>query len=547
VDAHAEVGSDALADVAVDAPAGDSNDVGTDAGCSNAVVTDVLTYHNDNARTGQYLAEECLATSTVNSSTFGKLFVLPADGKVDAQPLYVHGVSVAGKGVHNVVVVATESDTLYAYDADSNAGANAQPLWRISLLGTGETPSDDRGCGQVSPTIGITSTPVIDPTSGTIYAVAMSKDASSRYHQRLHAIDLASGAERAGSPVEIQARYPGTGDNSTGGFVVFDPRQYKARPGLLLMNGEVYTAWSSHCDIRPYTGWIIAYSASTFQQTRVIDVVPNGSEASIWMSGGGLATDGSGGIYFLTANGTFETTLDANGFPSGGDFGNAFVKLQAGGSGLSVADYFTMRSTVSESNADTDLGSGGAMVLPDAVGSGAHPHLLVGAGKDGALYLVDRDNMGHYNPLQDDIVQEIPGALSGGVWAVPAYYDGAIYYGPNGNHLLRFAISNATLSASPTSMSQAGFGYPGTFPSISASSASSASAIVWAVEASTSLSNAVLHAYQASDLSVEVYNSNQAPNERDHFGAGNKFIVPTIANSKVYVGTTNGVGVFGHL
>ena len=347
-----------------------------------AQATDVLTYHNDNGRTGQNLNEEILTPANVNTNHFGKLWVLPADGLVDAEPLYAAGVSIPQKGLRNVVFVATEHDSVYAYDADST-----NLFWQVSLLGTNEVPSDDRGCSQVTPEIGITATPVIDRQlgpNGTMFVVAMSKlvtNNTTNYFQRLHALDLATGTNRLPA-VTVAAKYPGTGDNHVGTNVVFDPAQYKERCGLLLLNGVIYTAWASHCDIRPYTGWIIGYDEHTLAQTSVLNITPNGSEAAIWMSGAGLAADAASNIYFLAGNGTFETTLTTNGFPNQGDYGNAFMKLSTVSNQLAVADYFTMFNTVSESAADTDLGSGGALVLPDMVdGQGNTRQLAVGAGK----------------------------------------------------------------------------------------------------------------------------------------------------------------------
>jgi hypothetical protein len=501
---------------------------------------DVLTYHNDNARTGQALAETILTPSNVNSTQFGKLFQVNVDGKVDAQPLYASAVTIPSQGTHNVLFVATEHDSVYAFDADSGT-----QLWKVSLLPAGETPSDNRGCDQVAPEIGVTATPVIDRSSGpngTIYVVAMSKDSSSAYHQRLHALDVTSGAEEFGGPKDVQATFPGTGDNSNGSNVIFDPAQYKERPGLLLLNHLIYTSWSSHCDDPPYTVWIIAYNEATLNQVNVLDLTPNGHEGSVWMSGAGLAADSAGNIYPLLANGTFDTTLDQNGFPSKQDYGNALVKLSTANGGLAVADYFTMSNTVAESNADEDLGSGGALVLPDMTdANGATRHLVVGAGKDQTLYLADRDNMGKFNPQADAIYQEILSGLPGGIYGMPAYFNGRLYYGPVSYNLVAFQFSNAKLQTRPVSSTSATFGYPGATPSISANG--NTDAIVWATENTNS---AVLHAYDASDLSKELYNSNQA-GTRDQFGADNKFITPTIANGKVYVGTTNGVGAFGLL
>lgn len=499
---------------------------------------DVLTYHNDVARTGQNLNETTLNTSSVTSAKFGKLGFYSADGLVDAQPLYASSVAVPANGTHNILVVATEHDSVYAFDADS--GAN---LWQVSMLKAGETTSDTRSCGQVSPEIGVTSTPVIDRASGAngaVYVVAMSKNGST-YHQRLHALDLALGTELFGGPVDIQATYPGTGDNSNGTDVVFDPAQYKERTALLLLNGVIYTGWASHCDIRPYTGWIMGYSESTLAQTSVLNVTPNGNEGAIWMAGAGLAADSSGNIYFLDANGDFDTNLNASGFPIDDDYGNAFMKLSTS-NGLTVADYFEMDNEASENSTDTDLGSGGMILLPDLNDSSGHTwHLAVGAGKDSNLYLVNRDSMGRFSSNNSSIYQELPGAFSGGVFATPAYFTNTIYYGSVGSPIQAFTITNAKLSTSASSQTANSFGYPGATPSISANGTSGG--IVWAVENG---SPAVLHAYNATNLN-EIYNSNQATGGRDQFGDGNKFMTPTIVNGKVFVGTPNGVAVFGLL
>ena len=498
--------------------------------------TNVLTYHNDNARTGRYLNETTLTPGNVNSNSFGKIGFLDVDGKVDAQPLYLSNVNVAGR-THNILYVATEHDSVYAFDADTG-----ELIWQASLLGAGETSSDDRGCDQVRPEIGITATPVIDPTrgpNGTIYVVAMSKGDLGFYFQRLHALDVTTGEEEFGGPVNIQATFPGTGDNSSEGYVAFDPKQYKERPGLLLVNGIVYTSWSSHCDIRPYTSWIIGFDAATLAQASVLNVTPNGSEGGIWMSGAGPAADDAGNIYLLVGNGSFDTTLDASGFPRNGNLGNTFLKLSTIG-GLVVRDYFATFDTVQQSDIDNDLGSGGAMSLPDLTdGSGQVWHLAVGAGKDANLYVVNRDSMGKFDSGTNNIYQELQGALPGRIFSAPAYFNDTVYYGPVGNAIMAFGISYARLSATPTSQTGNTFGYPGATPSISANGIDNG--ILWAVENSDP---AVLHAYDATNLAVEFYNSNQA-GTRDNFGPGNKFITPIIVNGKVYVGTTNGVAVFG--
>jgi hypothetical protein len=502
--------------------------------------TDVLTYHNDIARTGQNLTETTLTTSNVTSAAFGKLGFYPVDGLVDAEPLYASSVPVPSNGTHDLLIVPTENDSVYAFDAASGA-----TIWQITTLATGETPSDNRGCGQVTPEIGVTSTPVIDRSqgpNGAVYVVAMSKDGSGDYHQRLHALDLALGTELFNGPVDIEATYPGTGDNTNGTSVVFDPKQYKERAALLLLNGVIYTGWASHCDIRPYTGWIMGYSESTLAQTSVLNITPNGNEGAIWMAGAGLAADSLGNIYFLDANGDFDTTVNAQGFPSDGDYGNAFMKLSTTSNELAVADFFEMDNEAAENGSDTDLGSGGTIVLPDLTdGSGNTWHLAVGAGKDSNLYLVNRDSMGKFSANNSSIYQELAGALPGGVWAMPAYFNSTIYYGSVGSPIQAFTITNAKLSTIATAQTSNSFGYPGATPSISANGMSNG--IVWAVE---NTSPAVLHAYKASTLN-ELYNSNQAGGGRDQFGAGNKFITPMIVNGKVFVGTTNGVAVFGLL
>jgi outer membrane protein assembly factor BamB len=501
-----------------------------------AAGTDVLTYKNDLERSGQNLTEATLTPANVTSSKFGLLRILSVDGKVDAQPLYVSQLAVAG-AARNVALVATEHDSVYAFDSDTGT-----VLWQVSLLGSGETLSDARGCNQVTPEIGITSTPVIDRSAGahgTVFVVAMSKDASSAYHQRLHALDLTTGAELLGGPTEISATFPTSG----GGTTTFSAGQYEERAALLLANGTIYTSWTSHCDIAPYTGWIIGYAENTLARAAILNVAPNGNAGpAIWMSGGGPAADAAGNLYLLTANGAFETTLDANGFPQKQDFGNSFLKLATAG-GLTVADYFTMSNEVAESAADRDLGSGGELLLPDVKDStGAVRHLVIGAGKDGNIYLVDRDSMGKFNAAANAIWQQLSGVLPGGIWSTPAYFNGMVYFGDSGATLKAFALTNAKLSATPQSQSPSQFVSPGSAPSVSANGA--ANGIVWAHE---NTDPAALHAYSAANLGTELYNSNQAANGRDHFGTGNKFITPTIADGKVFVGTTNGVAVFGLL
>jgi hypothetical protein len=508
----------------------------------------VLTYHNDIGRTGLNANETILTTGNVNSTKFGKLGSLPVTGLVDAEPLYVPNLTING-GTHNVLFVATEDDMVYAFDADTPAA----PLWQVSVVSAGETFSDDRGCGQVTPHIGVTSTPVIDlaaGTHGTIFVVAMSKTGST-YHQRLHALDLTTGADLMAA-TNIQATASGTGTGSSGGTQTFNPASYEERAALLLLNGVIYTTWTSHCDAPNYTSWVISFTESNLQKLSVLNLTANGTaqngqEGGIWMAGDGPAADATGNIYFLVGNGTFDTTL-SGGFPNKSDFGNSFMKLTASGSSLTVADYFAMNNAQgtaeSESSADTDLGSGGAMVLPDLKDNGnVTHHLAFGAGKDSNMYIVDRDNMGKFTSNDTGIYQELSGALAGGVWSAPAYFNNTVFYGSSGNHLLAFPISNAKLATSPSSSSSHAFGYPGTTPSVSANG--TANGIVWTLEAG---STGTLRAFDATNLNTELYNSGQA-GSRDTFSdnSNDKFVTPMIANGKVYVGSPDAVVVFGLL
>jgi hypothetical protein len=502
---------------------------------------DVITYHYDNLRTGQNLSETSLTPANVNSSKFAKLGSFTVDGRVDGQPLYLSSVSIPNQGTKNVLYVVTEHDSVFAFDADSVNGGTTAFLWKTSALQSGESPSDDRGCGQVTPEIGITSTPVIDRTRNAIYLVAVSKDSGGNYFHRLHALDLTTGKELLGGPTTIAATYPGAGANSSNGNVVFEASRYNERPGLLQIGGTIYTTWGSHCDAGPYTSWAMSYSADTLKQTSVVNLVPNGNEGGIWMSGTAPAADAAGNIYFIIGNGDFDTATDANGFPANSNCGNCFAKISSAAP-LKLLDYFTPLNTVSESNADADFGSGGPLLLPDVVdGAGKTRHLAVGSGKDANIYVVDRDNMGKFNASKDNIYQQINGQLGGGVWAKPSYFNGTVYYGAVNDTIKAFPIVSGKLATTPSSQSGHQFGYPGATPSISANG--TANGIVWAVENG---GTAVLHAYDATNLNTELYNSNQAANSRDQF-SGNKFITPVVANGKVYVGTPNSVAVFGLL
>jgi hypothetical protein len=502
---------------------------------------DVTTYHYDNLRTGQNLNETTLTPANVNQAKFGKLGELMVDGKVDGQPLYLSQVAIPGVGTKNVLYVVTEHGSVFAFDADNVSGTSAKPLWQISTQLPGEGPSDNRSCSQVAPEIGITSTPVIDRTRGAIYVVAVSKNASGNYLHRLHALDITSGKELFGGPMTITAAVAGNGAGSVNGTVTFDPAQYNERPGLLELNGTIFTTWGSHCDIGAYTSWIMAFSADTLKQTYVLNLVPNGSDGGTWMSGAAPAADAAGNIYFIIGNGTFDTALTTSGFPSQGNCGNCYVKVSST-KPLTLLDYFTPLNTVAESNVDQDLGSGGPLLLPDVTdASGKTRHLAVGSGKDAMIYVLDRDDMGKFSSTQNKIYQQISGQLGGGEFGKPSYFNGFVYYGAVNDAVKAFPITAGKLATSPSSKTSVVFAYPGATPAISANAANNG--ILWVVENG---GTAVLHAYDATNLTTELYNSNQAAAARDQF-AGNKFITPTIVNGKVFVGTPNSVAVFGLL
>jgi hypothetical protein len=504
----------------------------------------VLTYHNDNARTGANLSETNLTLVNVTNTTFGKLFSYAVDGQVYGQPLCVANVAITNKGTHNVVFVATEHDSVYAFDADNNSSSNALPLWQVNFLnpGAGVTtvPSTDVNSDNVAPEIGITSTPVIDLSTATIFVEAKTKEVSgltTNYMHRLHALALGSGAEKFGGPVLIHPVVAGTGDGNDGaGHVPFNGLRQMNRPGLLLLNGVVYAAYASHGDNGPYHGWLLGFNAQTLQPQGVLNLTPNGGLAGVWQAGGAPAADASSNIYFITGNGTFN--------PTNRNYGDSFIRVAASGTSLTVTDYFTPFNQQSLSDQDLDLGSGGAMMLPDAVGSVAHPHLLVGAGKEGKLYLLDRDNLGHFNPTNDNqVVQSFAAGQAEWSFDTPAYFNGTLYYSGAGDVLKAFSFSSGLINTNPVSVGGRTLGWPGATPSISANGTNAA--IVWVLQTDAAPSGpAILRAYNATNLTIELYNSTQG-GTRDVPGDAIKFTVPTIANGKVYVGTASGLAVFG--
>ncbi len=506
-------------------------------------LTGMTTYHNDLSRDGVNSQEYALTTANVATATFGKLFSCATDGAIYAQPLWVANLSIGG-GTHNVVFAATTHDTVYAFDADANPCVK---YWSTSLLGSGETyvSSSDVGTGDIQPDIGIIGTPVIDTASSTIYVVSKSKTSgtsctpATSCFQRLHALSLINGTEKFGGPVNITSAIsvPGTGDGSSGGNVAFNTLRENQRPGLALANGIVYVAWASHGDNGPYHGWVIGFDKTTLALVATFNANPNGSDSGIWMSGGAPAADSSGNLYFLTGNGTFDVNT------GGSDYGDSTVKLSTSG-GLSVAGYFTPADQQNLEGGDTDHGSGGAAILVDQPATAPHQHLVIGGGKEGNLFLLDRDNLGGYganaNPADSNAVQKF--SEGNGIFSTAAFFNNALYIAGAGGNLKSFAFNTTTgqFNAAQTSQSPSSFGFPGATPSVSA--LGTTNGIIWAMnnnayctQQSSSCGPTVLHAYDATSVATELWNSSQSAGD----AAGNavKFTVPTVANGKVYLGT----------
>lgn len=500
------------------------------------------TYHYDNLRSGQNLHETTLTSANVNQNTFGKLFSQPVDGQIYGAPLVVQNVEIPGKGMHNVVYVVTENDSVYAFDANSNTGTNSAPLWQVSFInpaaGITTIPSTDIGTIAIQPQVGITSTPVVNLANSTLLVVAATKE-NGTYYQRLHALSLTTGAEELGGPVVISASVRGGGSNSRGGKVYFDPLYNNQRPALLLNDEVVYIAWASHGleTVNAYHGWVIGYDATTLAQTSVYCVTPNGDQGGIWQDGDGLAADPLGNVYAVVGNGTFDVDQKLN------DYGMSYVKLSPA-NGLKVADYFTPFDARQLSQQDLDLGSGGPLLLPYL--EAKHPYLALGSGKDGNLYVVDRSDMGGFNPKNNSqIVEELPGVFAGhSVYSTPAYWQGYLYYWATYDYLRVFQISNGLINPTPVALSDFSLPSPGATPVVTSNGNSDG--IVWALDTSNALTEpAVLHALDALSAG-ELYNSTQA-GTRDTAGYAVKFTVPTVINGHAYVGTATELDVYGLL
>jgi hypothetical protein len=495
----------------------------------------------DNARTGTNLKETILTPANVNAGSFGKIFSYKVDGDVYAQPLYLPRVTLPDRSVHNVVFVATEHDSVYAFDAD---GPQSTPLWHVSFLRAGVTPvpARDVDCPLITPEIGITPTPVIDPMTGTLYLLARTKESQSllnrdRYVQRLHALAITTGAEKFGGPAEIKATVKGRGASSSNGLINFDPLRELPRAALLLAGGNVYLTWGSSCDVDPYHGWVMAYDARTLAQMAVFNTSPDAEKSGIWQGDTGPAADPEGHVFLVTGNGKFSAFLTG-----GRDYGDSVLKLVWSNRTLAVRDFFTPFNQQELDANDFDLGSGGPLLLPDQ--AGRHPHLLIAGGKGGGIYLIDRDNMGHYHSGDDShAVQVIP--KTEGIYSAPAYWNQHVFFWWSDDVLKDFRLDQGQLSSAPVAHGETRFSDPGATPTVSANG--SANGIVWVLKSKGWRAPdrpAVLYALDAANVARELYNSEQKPG-RDRAGLSLRFTIPMVSGGKVYVGAKGELNVYG--
>jgi hypothetical protein len=494
----------------------------------------VFASRNDGTRAAHYRNEKKLTLKNVNAASFGKSFSDPVDGYLFAQPLYVPNVTIAGKAPHNIVFAATENNSVYAFDADSFG----PPLWTVNL--GPPAPQWALPCKDLGPTVGITGTPVIDPQTGTLYVVARTMQNRASFYY-LHAVDISTGAEKFGGPVQISASVPGTAEGSVNGRITFDPHLQLQRPGLVLSNGRVHIAFGSICDFSTFHGWIFAYDAHSLAQSAAFVTTPNGKHGGVWQSGAAPSLDLDDNLYVVTGDGSYDANL------GGLDFGQTVLKFSLNRPGLSPIDYFTPFDYEEMEKRNMDLGTGGSILLPDQ--PGLHPHLLITVGKAGTIYVLDRDSLGHFKASSDNqIVQSIPQVFSGRFHSSPAFWQSDhaswIYLGGVGERLKAFSVTDGVLSSTPTSESTNTFGYPGATPVVS--SDESSNGIVWAISSARD-GESVLNAYDATNLATLLYSSDQAPSHRDKADPVLRFVVPIVANGKVYFGTQNNLDVYGLL
>jgi hypothetical protein len=510
---------------------------------ARSAIAQVTTSQYDNARTGANPVEKTLTPQNVNAKQFGKLFNFHVDGDVYAQPLYVPDVEIPGQGKHNVLYIATENDSVYAFDAE---GEPKTPLWHASFInpkaGITTLSEDIVSCPFIAPQVGITSTPVIDLKSGTLYVLARTRESAgalraSTFHQHLHALAITTGVEKFAGPVEIKASVKGSGDGSEGGSVIFDSWKENPRAALLLVNGMVYLTWASSCDVGPYHGWVMAYDAATLQQKGVFNVSPDAADGGIWAGDTGPAADSDGNIFVATGNGKFDAGSN------GRDYGDSLLKLRLGPDGVALRDFFTPANQEQLNASDSDLGSGGQVLLPDQ--PGPHPHLLLIGGKGATLYLLDRDRLGKYQKTTNiDPLQTIPAASD--ILGAVGYWNQNVYFLNSHDALRDFAIEKGQLVLKGVAPGPK-FTDPGATPTISADGTKNG--IVWVIGTKTwngSDRPAVLHAYAAANVATELYNSEEN-SARDRPGRALRFTIPTVVNGRVYIGAKSEVDVYGLL
>lgn len=490
----------------------------------------VTTSQYDNMRSGATVTETTLTPANVNTAHFGKIGAFQVDGPVYAQPLFVPGVAIPGKGRRDVLFVATEHDSVYAFDAEH---PNAAPLWHVSFLNEKNrvTAVQDRdiSCQLISPEVGITATPVIDMSSGTLFVLARTMKGG-KFFQHLHALALGSGAERTGGPQLISGSVAGNASDAVNGRVTFNPQRENARASLLLVNHQVVLTWASSCDVDPYHGWVMSYDAKTLRQTGILNTTPNGTEGGIWASDAGPGADAAGNIYIATGNGTFDEN---------GDYGDTVLKLSVGNGGLALLDFFTPHDQALLEKRDADLGSSGPLLLPDQ--PGAHPHLLLQPNKGRVIYVLDRDSMGKFEQDKDDVVQLLKQQAGG--YGAMAYWNGHIYFASNSDFLREYRVTNGEVEEGVVSEIK----FPSATPAVSSNH--DADAVVWAI--ATRLNGgqerpAVLYAFDANDISKPIYSSEEN-SERDRAGLATRFVIPVVAKGHVYFGTRSEVEVYGLL
>ncbi len=501
----------------------------------------ITTSQYDDSRTGATLSEKILTPQNVNANQFGKLGTFKVDGAVYAQPLFIPGVEIPGKGRHNVLFIATEHDSVYAFDADR---PDDPPLWQVSFLdaknGISPLSAFDAQCPFIQPEVGITPTPVIDATTGTLYVLARTKSAhtfgKTDYFQHLHALAITTGAEKFGGPKLITATVPGKGAGAANGQLPFNALRENPRASLLLANDSLYLTWASSCDVDPYHGWVMAYDPQTLAQKAVLNVTPDGTEGGIWMSDTGPAADASGNIYVPIGNGTFDAFSS-----TGRDYGDSILKLAVEGSSFVIRDYFTPHDQQKLSDADDDLGSSGPLLLPDL--PGPHPHLLLQPSKGGAIYVIDRDQMGKFQSDRDAVVQKI--SMAGGGYGALAYWNKHVFFAASDDFLRDYSIENGQLKLNATSSVK--FSNPGATASVSANGTKDA--IVWAVATKTwngADQPAVLYAFDATKIDRPLYSSEQNA-QRDRAAAATRFVIPVVINGRVYFSARGEVEIYGLL